>query len=267
MFEDLLKEKYQIISSYIDLEFNHLPQKDQNNLLDILATDKRKNVQNLRNKIINKRIKVAEEIKRVELLWQYENHFYNKGYKLIAGTDEVGRGPIAGPVVAASVILPPNEIIFDIDDSKKLSEKKREILEKQIKEVALAYQIIEIDAAYIDKINILNASKLAMAKAVANSSLKPDMILIDGNQNIPIEIDQKLIIGGDSKSISIAAASILAKVYRDKLMCQLDTVYPAYDFKSNKGYGTKAHYEAIKKLGLTPLHRRSFSLEQYEEHK
>ena len=164
--------------------------------------------------------------------------------------------------MACAVILPKGIMIEGINDSKKLSAKKRDYLSEKIKEVALAYHIASIDAEYIDKINILKASQLAMAKAVANLKMPCDMILIDGNQNIPIEIPQQTIIEGDSKSISIAAASIVAKVYRDNLMIEYAKIYPGYGFESHKGYGTKAHYESIKKLGLTPIHRRSFSLEE-----
>lgn len=139
------------------------------------------------------------------------------------------------------------------------------LLDEEIRKHAIDFKIIEIDSSYIDKINILKASGIAMAKAIADLMNKPDMILIDGNQNIPIEIPQQTLIGGDSKSINIAAASIIAKVYRDKLMDKYDEIYHGYNFSSNKGYGTKDHYEAIKKYGLTPIHRRSFSLEQYEE--
>lgn len=264
MFEEILTSNLKIIQAFIENEFQKLTENNQNEFINLLQSDGRKNVNLLAKRLLKAREKEIKELERQKLLWKYENYFINQGYSTIAGTDEVGRGPIAGPVVAAAVILPVGLRLDDIDDSKKLSEKKRLYLNEVIKEKAIAYQISEFDSQYIDKTNILNASKLAMAKSVAALSKSPNLILVDGNYSIPIDLPQKFIVKGDSLSVSIAAASILAKVYRDNLMREYDELYPEYDFKGNKGYGTKAHYEAIKKYGLTPWHRRSFSLEAYE---
>ena len=190
----------------------------------------------------------------------YETEYTSKGYKAIAGIDEAGRGPLAGPVVAACCILDPNKPVLGLDDSKKLSEKMREELFPIIKENALAYAVVAIDAQTIDDINILEATKKAMRQCVADISEKitPDLLLIDA---VKLEgVSQKVvpIIKGDAKSNSIAAASILAKVTRDHMMIEYDKEYPGYGFAKHKGYGTKDHYAAIREQGMTPIHRRSF---------
>lgn len=186
---------------------------------------------------------------------------YEKRYEgmLIAGIDEAGRGPLAGPVVCACVIMPLEEdmIIEGIDDSKKLSAKKREGLYEKIIQRAKAYSIVEIDEKTIDEINILQATKLGMKKALETLQIKPDIVLIDAVK-IDSEIKQDNIIKGDALSYNIAAASILAKVYRDKLMIKLDERFAGYGFAQHKGYGTKLHVEALKKLGATAVHRKSF---------
>ena len=186
---------------------------------------------------------------------------YEKKYvgKIIAGIDEAGRGPLAGPVVCACAIMPMDEkdIIDGINDSKKLSEKKRELLYDQIIEKAIAYSIVEVDEKTIDSINILNATKLGMKKALESLSVKPDIVLIDAVK-IDTEIPQDNIIKGDALSYNIASASILAKVYRDRLMKKLSAKYPEYDFAKHKGYGTKAHIEALKKYGKCEIHRDTF---------
>lgn len=186
---------------------------------------------------------------------------YEKRYEgmLIAGIDEAGRGPLAGPVVCACVIMPLEEdmIIEGIDDSKKLSAKKREGLYEKIIQRAKAYSIVEIDEKTIDEINILQATKLGMKKALENLKIKPDIVLIDAVK-IDSEIKQDNIIKGDALSYNIAAASILAKVYRDRLMIKLDERFAGYGFAQHKGYGTKLHVEALKKLGATAVHRKSF---------
>ena len=179
-------------------------------------------------------------------------------YKIIAGVDEAGRGPWAGPVYSAAVILNDNNIPEGINDSKKLSEKKRnsiylEIISNHIYGVGIA------DVDEIDKLNILGATLLSMERAVNNLSINPDFVLVDGNHEPKIEIDSESIIKGDTKSLSIAAASIIAKVERDKFMRQLDAQYPAYNWKKNKGYGTKDHQNALKMHGVTKYHRKSFS--------
>ncbi len=186
---------------------------------------------------------------------------YEKRYEnlLIAGIDEAGRGPLAGPVVCACVIMPLDEdkIIEGIDDSKKLSPKKREMLYEKIIKTALAYSIVEIDVKTIDLINILNATKLGMKKALESLGILPDLVLIDAVE-IDTLVKQENIIKGDTLSYNIAAASILAKVYRDRLMCELDAKYPQYNFAKHKGYGTKDHLLLLKKFGKCPLHRDSF---------
>lgn len=189
-----------------------------------------------------------------------ERELFQKGYRLVAGADEVGRGPLAGPVVAAAVILPLEEEkrIFGIDDSKKLSKKKREALAEKIKETAVAYAIEEVDEETIDKINILQATRLAMKRAIEKLSSRPDFVLTDGNMTLDIPIPQESVVKGDAKIASIGAASILAKVYRDALMEKYAEAFPYYGFERNAGYGTRAHIEAIREMGICTIHRRTF---------
>lgn len=191
--------------------------------------------------------------------FSYENQALSKGYKLVCGVDEAGRGPLAGPVCAAAVILPENCVIDGLNDSKKISEKKREELFDIIKEKAIAYSIAYGSLQEIEEYNILEATYIAMNRAINGLSKKADFALIDGNR-VPkgIKIPCETVVKGDSKSCSIAAASILAKVTRDRLMLEYDKKYPEYLFAQHKGYGTKAHYEAIKQYGVCEIHRRSF---------
>lgn len=191
--------------------------------------------------------------------FSYENKAVLNGYKFVCGVDEVGRGPLAGPVCAAAVILPQNFQIEGLDDSKKLSEKKRELLFDKIIENAVAYNIAYGTLEEIERYNILEATYIAMNKAIDGLKVKPDFALIDGNR-IPkgITVPCETVVKGDSKSCSVAAASILAKVTRDRLMLEYDKKYPQYLFAKHKGYGTKAHYEAIKKYGICEIHRKSF---------
>ena len=192
---------------------------------------------------------------------QYERALLGKGLRYIAGVDEVGRGPLAGPVVCAAVIMPLDDegIIVGVDDSKKLSAKKRETLAEEIKKRALAYTIVEVSEKEIDEINILEATKLGMKKALETLSIAPETVLTDGNMTLNIDFPQRSIIQGDALSYSIGAASIIAKVYRDKMMDEYAKTYPQYAFDSNKGYGTAAHIKAIKEYGLCPIHRRTFT--------
>ena len=190
---------------------------------------------------------------------QYEKELISKGYKYICGVDEVGRGPLAGPVVCAAVIMPLNELIEGVDDSKKLSEKKRKIIAAEIEKRAIALNICRIEPQIIDEINILEATKLCMKQAVEGLKVKPDFVITDGNMTLDIDIPQSSIVKGDALSYTIGAASIAAKVFRDNLMDEYAESYPEYDFKSNKGYGTKKHIDAIKAVGLSPIHRRSFT--------
>ena len=192
---------------------------------------------------------------------QYEWALQAQGKRYIVGVDEVGRGPLAGPVVCAAVIMPLEEadIIVGVDDSKKLSAKKREELSEKIKEKAIAYTVYEVSEAVIDEINILEATKLGMKKAVEGLSVTPDVVLTDGNMTIDVTYPQQSIIKGDALSYSIGAASIVAKVHRDRLMDEYAKEYPMYAFDSNKGYGTAAHIQGIKEYGLCPIHRRTFT--------
>lgn len=203
-------------------------------------------------------MKIDEE-QRIKDMLIYEQELHNSGYTNVAGVDEAGRGPLCGPVVAAAVILPPNVYIQGINDSKKLSEKKREkIYEEIINNKEILYGIGMSDVDVIESENILNATKLAMVQAINNIRIKPDFVLIDGNQNINIDIPSQTLVSGDSKSASIAAASIIAKVTRDRMMEEYDKEYPEYNFGKHKGYGTKVHIEAIQKYGLCSIHRPSF---------
>ena len=191
-------------------------------------------------------------------LWAIENARYSDGIQTICGVDEAGRGPLAGPVYAAAVILPRGLVIDGLNDSKKLTEKKRAELFDVIKARALAWGIGSADEKEIDGINILQATFLAMQKAIAALNPQPDFILADAVTIPKILIPQEGIIKGDAKSVSIAAGSIIAKVSRDRIMYEYDRLYPEYGFASHKGYGTKAHIEAIKKYGMLNIHRRSF---------
>ena len=190
--------------------------------------------------------------------WAYENQAWQRGYKSIAGIDEVGRGPLAGPVVAAAVILPDALPDLGITDSKRLSAKKREAVYDEIYQHARAVGVGLVDAVEIDRINILQAAFAAMAMALQNLSPAPDFVLVDGNQAMPVDVPQKTIIKGDQLSISIAAASIVAKVTRDRMMDIYADTYPEYDFAANKGYPTQAHKSAIEAHGASPIHRMSF---------
>lgn len=200
--------------------------------------------------------KLEKELTRLKAMSVYEEQYASCSY--ICGIDEVGRGPLAGPVVAGAVILPKDHTILYLNDSKKLSEKKRELLYDEIMEHAVATGIGMVGPARIDEINILQATYEAMRMAIENLQVKPDVLLNDAVTIPEVEIPQVPIIKGDAKSISIAAASIIAKVTRDRLMKEYDQVIPGYDFAGNKGYGTKAHLEGLRRLGPSPIHRRTF---------
>jgi len=202
------------------------------------------------------RIALAE--KKLEEMKAFERELYDRGCVYIAGTDEVGRGPLAGPVVAAAVILPQDFRILGVDDSKKLSEKKREQLFDAINREALTWGIGIVDSETIDRINILQASKLAMRMAIEQLDPRPDHLLVDAMTLETVSLPQTGIIRGDGRSVTIAAASILAKVTRDRMMLDYHRLYDCYAFDSNKGYGTQAHYDGLRKYGLCPIHRRSF---------
>ena len=200
-----------------------------------------------------------KELERLNALKEIENNMHKDGIKYICGIDEAGRGPLAGPVVVAAVIMPEDSMIEGVNDSKKVSEKKREALYEQITNEAIAYAVGIIDQKEIDKINILNATKKGLTTAVKGLEVRPDRIIVDALDKIDTDgIPYTPIIKGDAKCYSIAAASIIAKVTRDRIMREWDEVYPQYGFEKHKGYGTAAHIQAIKEYGLTPLHRLSF---------
>ena len=219
-------------------------------------SDERAGVQKLIEQANGRLAKLEAERARIDRLWKYEREYGM--YTRICGIDEVGRGPLAGPVVAGAVILPKDDMILYLNDSKKLSEKKREMLYDEIMSRAVATGIGMASPARIDEINILQATYEAMRMAIDNLKVRPDILLNDAVTIPQVDILQVPIIKGDAKSISIAAASIIAKVTRDRLMVEYDKVLPGYDFASNKGYGTKAHIAGLKELGPTPIHRRSF---------
>ena len=230
-------------------------------MIEKLAADSRKGVK----KIAKKYRKIKKEKLRLQEKWNKMNEIASNlrkdGYEIICGIDEAGRGPLAGPVVASAVLLDPFNKIIGLDDSKKLSESKREQLFKEIKEKAIAVGIGIVDNKIIDKINIQQASFKAMKKALNKLSFESDYLLVDGNQKIPnINIAQRAVIDGDEKVNSIAAASIIAKVTRDNIIKKYGEKYPEYGFENNKGYGTKEHIKALKTHGPTPIHRFSYSV-------
>ena len=200
-----------------------------------------------------------KELLRLTEIKKIDQSVFDEGYEYVCGIDEAGRGPLAGPVVIAAVIMPKDSMIEGVNDSKKVSEKKREKLYDQIIEEAISYSVGIVDQNEIDRINILNATKAGLTEAVRTLKVKPDVILVDALTNIDTcGVQYRSIIKGDAKSYSIAAASIIAKVTRDRIMRQWDEIYPQYGFAKHKGYGTAAHISAIKENGLCPLHRLSF---------
>lgn len=238
----------------LQLSYDELP-----GALEELGGDTRIGVCRLKEHFEKKYNSYIDEIKRLYEISQYENACYDNGMKYVAGIDEVGRGPLAGPVVTAAVILPKDCLIIGVNDSKKLSHAKREELYDIIMDKAASVSLAMENNEVIDEINILQATYSAMRKSVAGLSVKPDMLLVDAVTIPGIDIPQTPIIKGDAKSISIGAASIIAKVTRDRLMKRMSQDYPQYDFENNMGYGTKKHIEAIKRYGLCKIHRRSFT--------
>lgn len=226
-------------------------------LFDRFEKDSRTGVQSA----IKKRKKVLQddinEAERLEQMLVYEKQLYTQGLELIAGVDEVGRGPLAGPVVAAAVILPKNCKIKGLNDSKKISKKKHEKIYQAVLEQAISIGIGIKDNRVIDQVNIYEATKLAMLDAIQALDPQPQHLLIDA-MKLEVPISQTSIIKGDANSLSIAAASIVAKVTRDRMMSELDQTYPGYDFSQNAGYGTKLHLEGLEKFGVSPIHRQSF---------
>ena len=222
-------------------------------------SDSRKTVQQIAATYLRKQRKLVTEKDRLQEMYKFETAFYEEGLGYIAGVDEVGRGPIAGPVTVAAVILPPYCTIYGLNDSKKIAEAKRESLYDEIMEKALAVSIISYDADVIDELNIYQATKKAMIEAVNTLSITPEAVLVDA---MPLQKDLAMpvqsLIKGDSKSASIAAASIVAKVTRDRYMKEMDKEYAGYGFADHKGYCTAMHKEALYDLGVTPIHRKSF---------
>lgn len=229
----------------IDQAINYIKEKQKEINLDALL-----------KKYTKKKQAYEKEVSRYKAMCGFENDLYDRGFLNIAGVDEAGRGPLAGPVVAAAVILKNGEFIEGLNDSKKLSEKKREELFDEITKKAVAYGVGIVDEKCIDEINILNATKLAMMDAI--NKINPDYVLIDAVTLDNLKVEQKAIVKGDQKSVSIAAASIIAKITRDRIMVDMDRVYPKYGFLKHKGYGTKEHIDAIKEFGACAIHRNSF---------
>jgi ribonuclease HII len=227
-------------------------------IFEELEKDERKGVVQLLLRWEKKREEEQKAIEKYSLMSIYEKKYREQGYHWIAGVDEVGRGPLAGPVVAAAVILPPDFVLSGIDDSKKLSEIKREEYNQIIQERAIAIGIGVVEPTVIDDINIYEATKKAMNQAIQAMSQQPDVLLLDAIK-LGTPFLEEPIIKGDAKSISIAAASIVAKVARDKIMREYAVMYPEYHFDQNMGYGTKNHLDAISSYGITPIHRKSFS--------
>ena len=244
--------------SEIKAELENADKDTRESLLELCKKDTRKGVLKLVEKYEKQKAAMAEELERLKKMHEFEDKYSE--YEYIAGIDEAGRGPLAGPVVAASVILPKDCEILYLNDSKQLSAKRRDELFDEIKQKAIAYGIGIVSQGRIDDINILQATYEAMREAIGRMSEKqnPDLLLVDAVHIPDVDIKQVGIVKGDAKSVSIAAASILAKVTRDRLMVEYEKVFPGYDFASNKGYGTKAHIEGLKKFGPTPIHRMSF---------
>ncbi len=242
--------------SLIKLEFMQAMETELPQLLKKYEQDERSGVITICNQYRNRLEAKQNEINRLEAMKEYENKYSN--YQYICGVDEVGRGPFAGPVIASAVILPKDCNILYLNDSKQLSEKKREELYDEIVSKAIALGIGSVPPEQIDEMNILQATYEAMRKAISNLQVKPDILLNDAVTIPQVDIKQVPIIKGDAKSVSIAAASIVAKVTRDRLMVAYDKIFPGYDWASNKGYGAAKHIEAIKRLGITPIHRKSF---------
>ena len=243
------------ISNIKDI-FNNTPENKLQMFIEQYKDDSRQGVANLVKRAAKKIDDYNKEIERTYKLSEFERKYSD--YEFICGIDEVGRGPLAGPVVAGTVILPKDCDILYINDSKKLSAKKREELYEVIMEKAVCAKTAVVSPKVIDEINILQATYEAMRQAIANLSIKPELLLNDAVMIPGVDIKQVPIIKGDAKSISIGAASIMAKVYRDHMMEEYDKVFPGYDFASNKGYGSKEHIEALHRLGPCPIHRCSF---------
>ena len=244
--------------SEIKAELENADKDTRESLLELCKKDTRKGVLKLVEKYEKQKAAMVEELERLKKMHEFEDKYSE--YEYIAGIDEAGRGPLEGPVVAASVILPKDCEILYLNDSKQLSAKRRDELFDEIKQKAIAYGIGIVSQGRIDDINILQATYEAMREAIGRMSEKqnPDLLLVDAVHIPDVDIKQVGIVKGDAKSVSIAAASILAKVTRDRFMVEMDKLYPEYGFASHKGYGSKFHIEAIKKYGASPIHRQTF---------
>ncbi|MDI3536177.1 MAG: ribonuclease [Eubacteriaceae bacterium] len=243
--------------SQIKKIIDNAPIDDYLKISSVLLDDSRESVKKIGASLSKKKEKYDKELKRIRQLKEQEIFFHKEGHKRIAGIDEVGRGPLAGPVVTCAIIMPIESEIMFVNDSKLLSKKRREDLNQQILAECLDYQIGMMSPEVIDAINILNATKKAMSQAVENLKLKPDLLLLDA-VTLDMDIPQKGIIKGDTSVYAIACASIVAKVFRDQMMSEIHKDYPEYGFEQNMGYGTAQHIDAIKKFGPTPYHRQSF---------
>ena len=231
--------------------------EDKLTMIPMLLNDNRKSVNKIGNSLLKEKMIHEKEIERTDKMYEFEVSVYDE-FSAIAGIDEVGRGPLAGPVVAAAVILPRDFKILELNDSKKISEKKRQLLHDEICSNALAVGIGMASNHEIDEINILNATKLAMKRALDNIEIKPNCLMIDAVCLEDVDIKQFSVIKGDEKIASISAASIVAKVVRDRMMVEFSKKYNSYDFESNKGYGTAKHYKGIESCGICEIHRKSF---------
>ena len=240
----------------IKKEFQDADLIQRQKLIEMYSSDERKGVKQIIEKCHKEEEKLRQELNRLEQMKIFENKYSD--YEYIVGIDEAGRGPLAGPVVAGAVILPKDCEILYLNDSKKVSASKREVLYDEIIEKAIAYGVGIVSPERIDEINILQATYEAMKEAVANLKVKPDMALVDAVTIPDLGFKQVGIVKGDAKSVSIAAASIIAKVTRDRIMTDMDKIYPEYGFASHKGYGSAVHTDAIKKNGPCPIHRRTF---------
>ncbi|NLT95748.1 MAG: ribonuclease HII [Clostridia bacterium] len=253
----MLPEKSSVTE--IQQYFLSLSEEEQQEYLKLLAGDPRKSIRKLAEKYQSLLAKKLVEKQRVLEMWSYEKSLFSQNYKYIVGIDEAGRGPLAGPVVAAAVILPPFCIIEGLNDSKKLCPQKRSLLANEIKTKAIKWAVGVVDSITIDRINILQATRYAMQLALKALGSLPDFVLIDGQKNPLISMPQMAIIKGDALSASIAAASIIAKVHRDTIMDSYDKIYPDFNFAVHKGYCTQQHLEAIRHKGCSDIHRKSFS--------
>jgi len=240
----------------IKKEIQSVDMLERDNIIQQYSNDERMGVQKLLQKFVKEKESLQKEIARVEAMKRYEKE--NQSYEFICGIDEVGRGPLAGPVVAGAVILPKDAQILYINDSKQLSEKKRELLYDEIMSKAIAFGIGMVSPADIDEINILQATYEAMRIAISKLSVTPNLLLNDAVTIPKVSIKQVPIIKGDAKSVSIAAASIIAKVTRDRMMREYHKLFPEYGFDHNKGYGSATHIDVLKKIGPSPIHRSSF---------